>query len=93
MIPYSLHPNSVWAKILRFVSFGAWGCFVWRSHVLYDIPQLSETELRHEVCHVAQWQRYGWGFPPRYLWYFVRYGYRNNPLEKEAFWSETQRGG
>lgn len=41
--------------------------------------------LRHEICHVRQWQRDG--FLPylfRYLWFSLRNGYRQNPYELEA---------
>lgn len=41
--------------------------------------------LRHEVCHVLQWKRMGYiGFLFSYLWWSLRYGYYQNPLEQEA---------
>jgi hypothetical protein len=46
---------------------------------------------RHEYCHWMQYQRMGfWGFYLKYLWYSVRYGYRNNPMEIEASEHERQ---
>jgi len=41
--------------------------------------------VRHEQKHLEQWRRY-WivGFLPVYLWYYLRYGYTDNPLEVEA---------
>jgi hypothetical protein len=39
----------------------------------------------HENEHKKQYVRYGWfGFMARYLWWSLRYGYHNNPLEREA---------
>ena len=41
--------------------------------------------LRHEQCHWRQAERMGaarWALT--YLWYYLRYGYRGNPLEVEA---------
>jgi hypothetical protein len=41
--------------------------------------------VQHEQCHWRQAQRMGvarWAIT--YLWYNLRYGYQNNPLEVEA---------
>jgi hypothetical protein len=41
--------------------------------------------LKHELCHVKQYERYGFaGFIMRYLWESLRKGYRNNRFEVEA---------
>ena len=41
--------------------------------------------LSHELVHIAQYKRYGTiPFLVRYLWFSIRYGYYENPLEKEA---------
>ena len=47
----------------------------------------SDKELvAHEKVHVKQYRKYGWlGFYPIYFYYQWKYGYRQNPLEKEAF--------
>ena len=40
---------------------------------------------KHEAVHWAQYERMGAvRFYATYLWYQVRYGYRNNPMEIEA---------
>ena len=48
--------------------------------------RLSDPALiAHESCHWRQAERMGaprWAIT--YLWYNLRYGYRDNPLEKEA---------
>lgn len=41
--------------------------------------------LRHEGVHLEQMKRDGkFKFVCKYLWYTLRYGYWNNPYEKEA---------
>lgn len=46
--------------------------------------------VRHEVCHVKQYRKYGY---LRFLWLYVgdwiRVGYWNIPFEKEARMAET----
>lgn len=43
------------------------------------------TVLAHEAVHWAQYERMGLlTFYATYIWYSVRYGYYNNPLEVEA---------
>ena len=45
----------------------------------------NEAWYRHELAHIKQYNQYGMmGFLVRYLWYSIRYGYHNNPLEIEA---------
>ena len=39
---------------------------------------------RHELRHVAQYERLGLSFLPLYLWYRARYGYFDHPLERDA---------
>jgi Domain of unknown function (DUF4157) len=41
--------------------------------------------VKHELKHVEQYQRMGFlPFLWKYLWFTFKYGYRNNPLEREA---------
>ncbi len=41
--------------------------------------------IRHEMCHREQYKRMGvFKFYALYLWYSMRYGYWNNPMEIEA---------
>jgi len=45
----------------------------------------DERWVRHELKHIEQYQRYGvWRFLFKYLVQSIKYGYYNNPLEKEA---------
>lgn len=46
---------------------------------------------RHEEEHWRQSRQYGViGFYVRYLWYTLRHGYRNNPLEVQARKAENE---
>ena len=50
----------------------------------------AASMIRHEQVHWAQWQRMGTvRFYLTYLWYNVRYGYQDNPMEVEARKAET----
>lgn len=45
----------------------------------------NKAWLRHELCHVKQYEAYGLGpFIARYLWESLRKGYRQNRFEVEA---------
>ena len=47
--------------------------------------------VRHELCHVQQFQQYGFiGFIVRYLIESVRHGYYNNRFEVEAREAENR---
>jgi hypothetical protein len=47
---------------------------------------LTESLKRHELVHIEQVKRHGWiKFYFLYLVYSIRYGYRNNPFEIEAY--------
>ena len=46
--------------------------------------------LRHEQAHVDQFAREGWVFYVKYLWYNLRFGYRNNPYEIESRAAEKE---
>lgn len=57
----------------------------WR--VIYVLPEHLENKelLAHEKVHLDQIDRMGpWIFTVVYLWYMLRYGYKNHPLEVEA---------
>ena len=56
---------------------------------LYGVSRqtfLANTSwVRHEVCHVKQYRKYGyWRFLWLYVMHWVRVGYWNIPFEKEA---------
>ena len=50
----------------------------------------NERLVRHEQAHWAQYERMGFlGFYLTYLWYTIRHGYWNNPMEVEARGAEN----
>lgn len=54
---------------------------------IYILPEKMQDErlIKHEREHARQIEEHGIiGFYARYLWYSLRYGYRNNPLEVQA---------
>src|SRR5690606_41430626 len=55
-----------------------------RTIIVHPDAVLTPRLLRHELMHVRQWQRDRLGFPFRYAWYHLRYGYGGNPYEIEA---------
>ena len=47
--------------------------------------ELSESHYNHEACHIEQVKRDGrLKFIAKYLFYNIKYGYKNNPYEVEA---------
>ncbi len=45
----------------------------------------DERWLKHELCHVRQFEHYGLvNFVVRYVWESIRHGYFNNKFEIEA---------
>jgi hypothetical protein len=55
------------------------------SYYSCDQSLVSPSWHRHEDEHKKQWKHNGWiKFTFLYLWYSLRYGYYNNPLEVEA---------
>ena len=48
-------------------------------------PYISETHYKHELCHIEQVKKEGrLKFIVKYLFYNIKYGYKNNPYEVEA---------
>lgn len=66
-----------------------WG---YRGKVVYPFMFFSYLQeavpdwlFRHELEHIYQVRREGWcKFHAKYLWYLIRYGYKNNPYEVDA---------
>jgi hypothetical protein len=53
-------------------------------HVIVANHEPTPDVWRHELRHVAQYERLGLSFLPLYLWYRARYGYFDHPLERDA---------
>src|SRR2546425_7187144 len=58
-------------------------------HVIVSNVQPTPALWRHELRHVAQYERLGFAFLPLYLWYPAKYGCGDHPLERDA--SEDRR--
>lgn len=57
------------------------GMALWRRTILLRRPPRDPDDLVvHELCHIWQMQHHPIRMPLSYL----RYGYRNNPYEREA---------
>lgn len=54
-----------------------------RTVVVHPDVRLTPALLAHELTHVRQWEEDPL-FPLRYTLGTLRYGYRNNPYEREA---------
>lgn len=69
-----------------FVAMAFFGVILARS----ECRPLSSGTIRHEAIHQAQARDcHGWIlFYLRYLAYWLRYGYRCNPFEREAYENE-----
>ena len=53
-------------------------------HVIVFTHEPTPLLWRHELAHVAQYERYGLAFLPLYLMLYARYGYAAHPFEREA---------
>lgn len=53
---------------------------------------LPPRTLAHESVHVRQHERFGPLLLPVYLWYLVRRGYRDHPLERAARRAASRAG-
>lgn len=60
-----------------------------RTVVIHPDAAATSCLIRHELAHVAQWERYPFTFPIRYIWAHIRHGYAHNPYEREARAAET----
>ena len=80
------HLIRAWLRLWGFhgITLPPWGVFILAERMG------DERLVRHEMEHWRQAQQYGViGFYARYLWYSLRHGYRNNPMEVQARKAET----
>jgi hypothetical protein len=72
------------AWVLRRCRFRAWAS---NWNVIYVQKQWFNDSkvLNHELCHAEQIRQDGlFWMPIKYLWYWIRYGQKNNPYELQA---------
>ena len=53
-------------------------------HVIVFTREPTPRLWRHELAHVAQYERFGLAFLPLYLWFYARHGYVAHPFERQA---------
>jgi hypothetical protein len=73
--------------IFRLPFLGAYAGMVIYPFMLFkrDQKDIDDRLFRHELEHIYQVQKYGWiKFYVTYIWYNIRYGYRENPYEVVA---------
>lgn len=70
----------------RLAGMGAPAAAVTLGRTVLFAPGVRPTVrlVRHELAHVAQWERYPFTFPFRYIAGHIRHGYGDNPFEAEA---------
>jgi len=69
----------------------AWGDGVALGPIILVRPDCPAV-YAHELTHVRQFWSHPLTFHARYLWWLWRYGYRNNPYEREAYAVQEQAG-
>jgi hypothetical protein len=70
----------------RFAGMGRAAAAVTLGRTILVRPGLRPDDrlLRHELAHVAQWNRHPLTFPILYVRAHIRHGYHDNPYEIEA---------
>lgn len=69
---------------MRLCGFLGWTSF-WRTVYVMPGHESNSHLLRHEAKHLEQIERDGrLKFTAKYLWWLIKYGYRDNPYEVEA---------
>ena len=96
MIDYSIKENSWIAKFaaIKLQSQQA-AIVIGKTIHLYNTSKkqflLNERWLKHELCHVKQFQENGYViFITKYLWESIKHGYCNNKYEVEARKAENE---
>lgn len=74
-----IYVRSFWWKLSRGVRATTAGS------VVLCGPNLQHHDLEHELVHVKQYYREPFIHPFLYLYQSLRYGYRNNKYEREAY--------
>ena len=90
MIDYLIKENSWIAKLAaKKLRSQRVAIVIGKTIHLYNTPKedflLDEKWVKHELCHVKQFQQNGYlFFIAKYLWESIKHGYRNNKYEIEA---------
>lgn len=91
----SIKENSVFARIAAW-KLGASSMAITFGNTIHLYKSsskdllMNERWLRHELKHVEQYKKLGFfTFIIKYVWWSIKYGYYNNPLEIEARLAEA----
>jgi len=78
---------SLW--LLNLFNFDAWASN-WNTIYIRKEYINDGNLIRHELTHIKQIEKDGRFWQPiKYMYYLVRYGYKNNPYEIEARANES----
>ena len=80
--------NQKWVRIFCLFRSKTWAITLGQTTFYSASKEFVSEDLkwqRHENKHKEQWEKEGlFFFPLKYLFYSIRYGYKNNPYEIEA---------
>ena len=69
---------------MSLMGYKGWTSF-WDTIYMYPGYENNEALIKHEMVHIEQIKREGRiKFFFKYTYYWIRYGYKNNPYEVEA---------
>ena len=76
---------------MKLCGFKGWAS-LWDTVYIMPGWEYNQALIRHEQMHIKQMERYGKVmFMVKYTYWFIRFGYRNHPLEAEARAAEITR--
>jgi len=88
---FTFHTDVGWMKKIKLGKGNLGGIVLW-SRICFSMPaeEIPPWLFRHELEHVYQQIRDGrlW-FYLKYAYYSIRYGYKNNPYELEAYEAQS----
>ena len=89
---FVFHCDVGWMKKIKMKGMGNLGGIVLWNHICFAMPakDIPRTLFRHELEHVYQQIRDGrLKFYLKYAYYSIRYRYKNNPYELEAYHNQN----
>lgn len=77
-------PKGIIKKYMELCGFRGWTSF-WNTVYIMPGSENDQSLIRHEEKHLEQIKKDGIIiFTIKYLWWTLKYGYKNNPYEIEA---------
>jgi hypothetical protein len=88
MNPKVIVASGFWRWLLEWLGAAAL-TMPWKTIYVLDRCKYNQSLLLHELVHIEQIERDGpVTFTVKYLYWLARYGYWNNPYEREAYEKE-----